>query len=102
PLVSFADHGLGFDEMSVDPTTRARRANGVSGERESYPLALLPGQYQDAFPVHRTRFGQTQNQAMQSYLLLWMHHWNIQQQQKQHHRLSILKGLKGSINNISK
>ncbi|KAJ2851205.1 hypothetical protein J3B02_003588 [Coemansia erecta] len=99
-LVSFADYGLGFDGMAVDPVVRARRVNAVvAADRESYPLALLPGQYQDSFPVHRTRFGQTQNQAMQSYLLLWMHHWNVHQQQKQHHRMGILKAIKGNGNN---
>ncbi|KAJ2698685.1 chromatin structure-remodeling complex subunit RSC7 [Coemansia sp. IMI 203386] len=98
PLVSFVEHGLGNDEMAVDPVMREKRANEVAADKDSYPLALLPGQYQDAFPVHRTRFGQTQNQAMQSYLLLWMHHWNIQQQQRQQHRLGILKAIKSSSN----
>ncbi|KAJ2894060.1 chromatin structure-remodeling complex subunit RSC7 [Coemansia aciculifera] len=39
---------------------------------EPYPLAVLPGQYQASFPVHRTRFGQTQQGAMNSYSYHWM------------------------------
>ncbi|KAJ2744212.1 chromatin structure-remodeling complex subunit RSC7 [Coemansia sp. BCRC 34301] len=39
---------------------------------EPFPLAVLPGQYQASFPVHRTRFGQTQQGAMHSYSYHWM------------------------------
>ncbi|KAJ1719331.1 hypothetical protein LPJ53_005893 [Coemansia erecta] len=52
-------------------------------ETEKYPLALLPGQFQGAFAVHGTRFGQTQAQAMQSYALMWMHQANVHQHQQQ-------------------
>ncbi|KAJ2573142.1 hypothetical protein GGH95_004068, partial [Coemansia sp. RSA 1836] len=56
---------------------------------EPYPLAVLPGQYQASFPVHRTRFGQTHQSAMQSYSYYWLrqlagqHQTKMNQQQQQ-------------------
>ncbi|KAJ2160469.1 hypothetical protein GGF46_002231 [Coemansia sp. RSA 552] len=53
-----------------------------------YPLALLPGQFQGSFPVHRTRFGQTYQQMMHSYSYYWMRQLATQRrmlaQQQQH------------------
>ncbi|KAJ1767091.1 hypothetical protein LPJ74_005555 [Coemansia sp. RSA 1843] len=49
---------------------------------DEYPLALLPGQFQAAFPIHRTRFGQSCHQAVQSYAYQWLRQLSIQQQQQ--------------------
>ncbi|KAJ2813703.1 chromatin structure-remodeling complex subunit RSC7 [Coemansia furcata] len=51
---------------------------------EAYPLAVLPGQYQASFPVHRTRYGQSYQSAMQSY----SYHW-LRQLANQHHQVKI-------------
>ncbi|KAJ2013819.1 chromatin structure-remodeling complex subunit RSC7 [Coemansia sp. RSA 455] len=48
---------------------------------ESYPIAVLPGQYQASFPVHRTRFGQSYQNAVTSYSYHWMRQLANQQQQ---------------------
>ncbi|KAJ2748812.1 chromatin structure-remodeling complex subunit RSC7 [Coemansia pectinata] len=48
---------------------------------ESYPIAVLPGQYQASFPVHRTRFGQSYQNAMNSYSYHWLRQLSQQQQQ---------------------
>ncbi|KAJ1935697.1 hypothetical protein GGF37_005898 [Kickxella alabastrina] len=60
---------------------------------DAYPLALLPGQFQSSFPVHHTRFGQTQAQALTSYSNLWSSHWTMQQIYAQQHRKLLQKRL---------
>ncbi|KAJ2719291.1 hypothetical protein H4S00_003530 [Coemansia sp. D1744] len=58
-------------KMRVDP--RVAFTDSVQKEeRGEYPLALLPGQFQETFPVHRTRFGMSYQQTMSSYSYHWM------------------------------
>ncbi|KAJ2355377.1 hypothetical protein GGF43_002718, partial [Coemansia sp. RSA 2618] len=53
-----------------------------AAEVRDYPLALLPGQFQGTFPIHRTRFGQSYQQTMSSYSYHWMRLLALQQQQR--------------------
>ncbi|KAJ2453333.1 hypothetical protein EV183_002288 [Coemansia sp. RSA 2336] len=59
PLVAFTD---ALPEEPSEDDDGAR----------NYPLALLPGQFQATFPIHRTRFGQSYQQTMHSYSYHWM------------------------------
>ncbi|KAJ1728532.1 chromatin structure-remodeling complex subunit RSC7 [Coemansia biformis] len=75
PLVSFADNVDDSGDEGVG-------GSDGSGARE-YPLALLPGQFQATFPAHRTRYGQSYQQTMQSYSYHWMRQLVALQQQQQ-------------------
>ncbi|KAJ2549381.1 hypothetical protein EV175_004471 [Coemansia sp. RSA 1933] len=76
----------GAGKARVDPMVQF--VNEIpAADAEEYPLALLPGQFQAAFPVHRTRFGQSCQQAVQSYAHQWLRQLSIQQHpQPQHHQ----------------
>ncbi|KAJ2401536.1 hypothetical protein GGI23_001334 [Coemansia sp. RSA 2559] len=69
----------------VDPRVSFSNES-IESRSDDYPLALLPGQFQAAFPVHRTRFGQSCQQAVQSYASQWLRQLSIQQQQQQQQR----------------
>ncbi|KAJ2500381.1 hypothetical protein GGH96_002797 [Coemansia sp. RSA 1972] len=66
-------------KMRVDPQV-AFTDSVPKEERGEYPLALLPGQFQETFPVHRTRFGMSYQQTMSSYSYHWMRLLAQQQQ----------------------
>ncbi|KAJ2076496.1 hypothetical protein H4R24_005661 [Coemansia sp. RSA 988] len=78
PLVSFTEN------MEYEDADDAAAAS-------EYPLALLPGQFQATFPVHRTRFGQTYQQSMQSYSYYWMRLLTTQQYQQQQQRKLLMQ-----------
>lgn len=66
PDVEYAvEQKVGFPPETI-------RQPNANNSRESYPLAIIPGQYQESFPVHRTRFGQSYQQTMQSYSYHWL------------------------------
>ncbi|KAJ2725363.1 hypothetical protein GGI07_001371 [Coemansia sp. Benny D115] len=97
PLVSFSDHqpteedACGGASGGAVPSSSSSSSSSSSrsGARNTYPLALLPGQYQDTFPIHRTRFGQTYSEAMRSYSQKWHSQWITQQMiQEQHRKLA--------------
>ncbi|KAJ2632470.1 hypothetical protein H4R22_001242 [Coemansia sp. RSA 1290] len=72
PLVAFTD---------VLPEEPSEEDDGA----RDYPLALLPGQFQATFPIHRTRFNQSYQQTMHSYSYHWMRQLaslQLQQQRK--------------------
>ncbi|KAJ2525242.1 hypothetical protein GGI11_000213 [Coemansia sp. RSA 2049] len=83
--------------VSADAASQQPDADTTSSTSQ-YPLALLPGQFQESFPVYRTRFGQSGQQAVQSYAHQWLRQLSLQtqsqtqsqrqqQQQLQHHQL---------------
>ncbi|KAJ1855719.1 chromatin structure-remodeling complex subunit RSC7 [Coemansia sp. RSA 1822] len=82
--VERVDTGSGWrraGKMRVEP--QVAFADSVQKEeRGEYPLALLPGQFQETFPVHRTRFGMSYQQTMGSYSYHWMRLLAQQQQRK--------------------
>ncbi|KAJ2612821.1 hypothetical protein H4S08_002536, partial [Coemansia sp. RSA 1365] len=78
PLVSFTEN---MDCEDADDAAAAHE----------YPLALLPGQFQATFPVHRTRFGQSYQQSMQSYSYYWMRLLATQQLQQQQQRRLLMQ-----------
>ncbi|KAJ2805620.1 chromatin structure-remodeling complex subunit RSC7, partial [Coemansia helicoidea] len=76
PLVSFAD---ALDEAAAE----GRDADDCASDARKYPLALLPGQFQGAFPVHRTRYGQPWQQTLQLYSYHWSRQLLVLQNQQQ-------------------
>ncbi|KAJ1989236.1 chromatin structure-remodeling complex subunit RSC7 [Coemansia sp. RSA 1358] len=68
------EHG---NSMMVDPKIAFGQKEEC--EAEEFPLALLPGQFQQSFPVHRTRFNQSLEQAARSYSSLWSQQLALQQ-----------------------
>ncbi|KAJ2659207.1 hypothetical protein IWW48_003643 [Coemansia sp. RSA 1200] len=94
----------------VDPRIHFVSADAASQQSDAdtaanqYPLALLPGQFQESFPVYRTRFGQSGQQAVQSYAHQWLRQLSLQthtqrqhqqQQQLQHQQLQLQRRATG-------
>ncbi|KAJ1734875.1 chromatin structure-remodeling complex subunit RSC7 [Coemansia sp. Benny D160-2] len=69
--------------VSADAASQQPDADAASSSNQ-YPLALLPGQFQESFPIYRTRFGQSGQQAVQSYAHQWLRQLSLQTQSQTH------------------
>ncbi|KAJ2486581.1 hypothetical protein EV174_001037 [Coemansia sp. RSA 2320] len=84
-VASARSNGTRIDARVAFAEETAPAAHDTPGA-ESHPLALLPGQFQQSFPIHRTRFGQSYQSAMQSYSYHWLRQLVLQQPHHSHHQ----------------